>query len=71
MTAPTIPGLETAPTTSRKLRSWVAEVADLAQPDRVEWCDGSPAEWDRLTTALVEAGTFVRLDPGKKPNSFW
>ena len=71
MTAPTIPGLVSAPTTCRTLLSWVAEVADLTQPDRIEWCDGSPAEWDRLTGVLVEAGTFTRLDPEKKPNSFW
>ena len=71
MTAPTIPGLDSAPTTNEKLLSWVTEVAALTQPDRIEWCDGSPAEWDRLTQALVDAGTFVRLDPQKKPNSFW
>jgi phosphoenolpyruvate carboxykinase (GTP) len=35
------------------------------------WCDGSDAEWDRLTSELVEAGTFVRLNASKKPNSFW
>jgi phosphoenolpyruvate carboxykinase (GTP) len=71
MTAPTIPGLESAPTTSRRLLSWVAEAAALTQPDRIEWCDGSRAEWDRLTGLLVEAGTFTRLDPEKKPNSYW
>jgi phosphoenolpyruvate carboxykinase (GTP) len=71
MTAPTIPGLDAVPTTSRELLAWVADVAELTQPDRVEWCDGSPQEWDRLTRALEAAGTFVRLDPEKKPNSFW
>lgn len=38
-------------------------------PDKIVWCDGSKDEWDRLTSELVEAGTFVALD--KKPNSFW
>jgi phosphoenolpyruvate carboxykinase (GTP) len=71
MTAPTIPGLETAPTTNEKLLSWVAEVAALTEPARVEWCDGSPEEWERLTGDLVAAGTFTRLDADKKPNSFW
>ncbi|HWE90065.1 MAG TPA: phosphoenolpyruvate carboxykinase (GTP) [Pseudonocardiaceae bacterium] len=69
MTIATIPGLDEAPTTHRALRAWVREVAELTTPERVVWCDGSPAEWDRLTTKLVEAGTFVRLDA--KPNSFW
>jgi phosphoenolpyruvate carboxykinase (GTP) len=71
MTGRTVSGLESAPTTNAKLLDWVAEVAALTGPDRVEWCDGSQAEWDRLTAELVDAGTFVRLDPGKKPNSFW
>jgi phosphoenolpyruvate carboxykinase (GTP) len=59
------------PTTHVAIRSWVDEIAALTQPDRVHWCTGSDEEWDRLTNALVEAGTFVRLDESKKPNSFW
>ena len=60
-----------APTSHARLAAWVAEVAELTQPDRVYWCDGSDQEWARLTDALVEVGTLVRLDPAKKPNSFW
>jgi phosphoenolpyruvate carboxykinase (GTP) len=71
MAGPTIPGLQNAPTTSKKLLDWVAEVATLTGPERVEWCDGSQDEWDRLTAELVAAGTFVQLDPNRKPNSFW
>jgi phosphoenolpyruvate carboxykinase (GTP) len=37
----------------------------------VHWCTGSDEEWTALTEALVESGTFVRLDPKIKPNSFW
>ncbi len=62
---------DTAPTTHARLRAWVDEVAALTQPAEVHWCDGSETEWDRLTDELVKAGTFVRLDPDKKPNSFW
>src|SRR3954449_11034139 len=71
MTASTVPGLDTAPTTHAGLRAWVRETAELTQPDRVEWVDGSPEEWARITDLLVEAGTFVRLNAAKKPNSFW
>ena len=60
-----------SPTTHRRLLDWVTEVAELTQPDRVVWCDGSDEEWARLTGELVEAGTLVRLDEEKKPNSFW
>jgi len=42
----------------------------LCTPDSVEWCDGSQAEWDRLTSLLVEKGTFTRLNPEKRPNCF-
>ncbi len=60
-----------APTQHQRLLSWVREVAELTQPDRVHWCDGSDEEWTRLTDELVEVGTLVRLNPDKKPNSFW
>ena len=53
-----------------ELAEWVAEIAELAKPDEVVWCDGSQAEWDRLTGLLVEAGTFTRLNPRLRPNSF-
>jgi phosphoenolpyruvate carboxykinase (GTP) len=71
MTAGTIPGLDTAPTTHAGLLAWVRETAELTQPDRIEWVDGSPEEWTRVTDLLVENGTFVRLNDAKKPNSFW
>ncbi|MEU4809484.1 phosphoenolpyruvate carboxykinase (GTP) [Nocardia fluminea] len=74
MTSATIPGLRgsdgKAPTEHSELLAWVQEVAELTQPDRVVWADGSDAEWDRLTAQLVEAGTFKQLDEKKKPNSF-
>jgi phosphoenolpyruvate carboxykinase (GTP) len=66
-----IPGLAPAPTNHPELLAWVAEVADLTQPDAVVWCDGSDAEWTRLTDLLVEQGTFRRLNPAKRPNSFY
>jgi phosphoenolpyruvate carboxykinase (GTP) len=60
-----------SPTTHQRLLAWVQDVAELTQPEQVVWCDGSDEEWDRLTTALVDAGTLVRLAQDKKPNSFW
>jgi phosphoenolpyruvate carboxykinase (GTP) len=66
-----IPGLFPAPTSHARLIEWVAEIAALTKPDRVHWCDGSEAEWDALTSELVAAGTFKRLDAAKRPNSFY
>jgi phosphoenolpyruvate carboxykinase (GTP) len=62
MTAATVPGIDDSPTTNDRLLAWVREVAELTTPDRVVWCDGSDAEWERVTARLVEAGTFVKLD---------
>jgi phosphoenolpyruvate carboxykinase (GTP) len=66
-----IPGLDSAPTHHKGLVAWVHEIAELTKPDRVEWCDGSEEEWERLTALLVDAGTLRRLNPAKRPNSFY
>jgi phosphoenolpyruvate carboxykinase (GTP) len=71
MTQQTVPGLEPAPTKHAKLIQWVRDVAQLAEPDKVYWCDGSEAEWSSLTETLVDAGTLKRLNPAKRPNSFY
>jgi phosphoenolpyruvate carboxykinase (GTP) len=67
----TVAGLDQAPTKHAGLLAWVRDIAELTQPDRVEWCDGSDEEWDRLTQLLVDNGTFVKLDEQKRPNSFY
>ena len=70
MTSATIPGLDTAPTKHQGLLAWVQEVAELTQPDRVVFADGSAEEYDRLAAHLVEAGTFQKLNEEKQPNSY-
>ena len=52
------------------LITFVTETANLAKPDSIHWADGSEEEWDRLTSEMVDAGMFTRLNPEKRPNSF-
>ncbi|MDB6078179.1 MAG: phosphoenolpyruvate carboxykinase, partial [Akkermansiaceae bacterium] len=58
------------PTRHTGLIAWIEEMTALCQPDSVEWCDGSLEESGRLSQLMVEKGTFIRLDPAKRPNSF-
>ena len=61
----------THPTTHQGIVDFVEEIAALTQPDRIHWCTGSEEEWTELTEALVATGTFTRLNPAIKPNSFY
>jgi phosphoenolpyruvate carboxykinase (GTP) len=57
-------------TSNAKLLAWVAEVAELTQPDRVVWCDGSDEEYQAMCQLLVDGGTFEKLAEEVRPNSF-
>ncbi len=59
-----------APTRNARLLAWVDEVAALAQPDQVHWCDGSQAEYDEMFENMLATGTAQRLDESKRPNSY-
>src|SRR5262249_30971898 len=52
------------------LRHWVAQVARLAKPHRIAWCDGSQSEYDVLCEELVKAGNFNKLNPKLRPDSY-
>ena len=56
---------------NQRLHAWVDEWTGILGPTDVYWCDGSAEEYDTLCQALVDAGTFTKLDDAKRPNSYW
>ncbi|WP_028457265.1 phosphoenolpyruvate carboxykinase (GTP) [Chloroflexus sp. Y-396-1] len=54
----------------QQLRGWIQEIVTLCEPAQVHFCDGSQTEYDTLCNKLVETGTFIRLNPKLRPNSF-
>jgi phosphoenolpyruvate carboxykinase (GTP) len=60
---------ENAPAKS-ELQNWVKGIATICQPSKIHWCDGTKEEYDGLCQMLVRKGTFIELNPDKRPNSF-
>jgi phosphoenolpyruvate carboxykinase (GTP) len=56
-------------TKPKRLVAWVEEVAQLSKPDRVQWCDGTPEEYQAMLRLMILAGTAIPLDEKKRPNS--
>jgi len=52
------------------LKRWVTEIADLTDPDEIVWCDGSEAEAQKINALLIANGTYQKLNPKIRPNSF-
>ncbi|MEN8161095.1 MAG: phosphoenolpyruvate carboxykinase (GTP) [Myxococcota bacterium] len=65
-----MPKTTDVPTHNPKLLRWVEQIAELTQPDAVQWCDGSQAEYDRMFELLVASGTAERLADDKRPGSY-
>ncbi len=73
MNSPTMQGLNLNTPSyvkNAKLVAWVADMAALCKPDSIYWCDGSDEEYRRLCEQLVQAGTFIKLNESKRPNSY-
>ena len=53
-----------------KLKAWVEEVRALCEPEAVQWCDGSDAEYEEMIGLMVKGGTALKLDEAIRPNSY-
>lgn len=53
-----------------ELKKWVNKMTALCRPHEVHWCDGSDEEYEDLCNQMVDKGTFIRLNPQKRPHSF-
>ena len=73
MNAASTPGLDLkapAYVKNQRLIAWVTDMAALCKPAASHWCDGSQEEYQMLCQRLVDAATFTKLNPAKRPNSF-
>lgn len=50
---------------------WVEKMVKHCEPDMVHLCDGSATEYESLANSLTAEGKIVRLNPEKRPHSFY
>lgn len=53
-----------------EIDNWVRQIASQCEASAIHWCDGSKEEYDNFCQLLVRKGTFIQLNPEKRPNSF-
>ena len=58
------------PDISAEVATWVGEVARLTTPDRIQWFDGSAAEFARLRNELLAKKELLPLNPETFPDCY-
>lgn len=61
--------LEPAPI-KNDINRWVNQIASDCEASAIHWCNGTQEEYDFLCDKLVKKGTFIKLNPEKRPNSY-
>ena len=49
---------------------WIKEMADMTQPDRIVWIDGSEEQTEALRKEAVSTGELIKLNPELLPNCY-
>jgi phosphoenolpyruvate carboxykinase (GTP) len=57
-------------TSNQALQQWIDEVANLTQPERIVWCDGSEAEYRKLVGQMLDSGDLIELNQDTYPNCY-
>lgn len=52
------------------LQQWVDAVAELTQPEKIHWCDGSDQENRRLIEEMTQSGDLLPLDEATYPDCY-
>src|SRR5260370_26203793 len=52
------------------LETWVDEAAKLTKPERVVYCDGSEAEYQRMIAEMLRGGDSLTLNEKTYPNCY-
>jgi len=64
------PGMGGHKPTHKAVLDWVQEVARLAEPENIFWCDGSAEENDYLLEQAQQQGAVKKLNQEKLPGSY-
>ena len=57
-------------TKNKKVLEFVEESAELAQPDKIVWIDGSEAQINALKKEAVKSGELIKLNQTLLPDCY-
>ncbi|MBQ2826573.1 MAG: phosphoenolpyruvate carboxykinase (GTP), partial [Clostridia bacterium] len=57
-------------TQNKHLLGWIDEMAEMTQPDKIVWIDGSEAQLDALRAEAMSTGEIIKLNEELLPNCY-
>ncbi len=57
-------------TNNKHVLSWIDEMAELVQPDKIVWIDGSEAQAEELRAEACSTGELIKLNQDVLPNCY-